>query len=96
MIYKVINTVSLAIAAASASTSALVVPSGVIRVASTTNAFFSITSSAGTATNADIAIGAGQEMIIEVANGSFINALRESANGRMSISCVEIGQQVAQ
>jgi len=96
MVYSVVNNVSLAISNSSASTSALVVPSGLIRIASTTNAHFSITSSAGTATNADMVIGAGQEAVFQVDNGSFVNAIRNSADGRMSISCVRVGNPVGE
>ena len=96
MIYSIVNSVGLAVATSSASTSALVVPSGLIRVASTTNAYFTITSSAGTADNTGTLIGAGQEVIIKVDNGSFVNAIRNSADGRMSISCVRVGNPVGE
>ena len=97
MILKVINNVSLAFTDSSASTSALVIPSGIVRICASHSAFITITTSAGSADNTGIVIGANKEVILEVANGSFINALRAtSTSGRMSISCVEIGQQVAQ
>ena len=96
MIYSVVNTVSLAITNSSASTSALVVPSGLIRIASTTNAHITITSSTGTADNTGIVIGAGQEAVFQVDNGSFVNAIRASADGRMSISCVRMGNPVGE
>ena len=96
MIYSLVNTVSLAITNSSASTSALVVPSGLIRIGSSTNAYLTLTSSAGTATNAGFFIGAGQEAVFQVDNGSFVNAIRASADGRMSISCVRVGNPVGE
>ena len=96
MIYSIVNSVGLAVATSSASTSALVVPSGLIRIASTTNAFFTITSSAGTADNTGTLIGAGEEVIIKVDNGSFLNAIRDTANGRISVSCVRPGNPLGE
>ena len=96
MIYSLVNTVSLAITNSSASTSALVVPSGLIRVASSTNAYITLTSTTGTATNTGLFIGAGQEILFQVDNGSFVNAIRDTADGRMSISCVRLGNPVGE
>ena len=96
MIYSIVNSVGLAVATSSASTSALVVPSGLIRIASTTNAYFTITSSAGTTDNTGTLIGAGEEVIIKVDNGSFLNAIRDTANGRISVSCVRIGNPLGE
>ena len=96
MIYSIVNSVGLAVANSSASTSALVVPSGLIRVASTQNAFFTISSSAGTADNTGTLIGAGEEVIIKVDNGSFLNAIRDTADGRISVSCVRPGDPLGE
>ncbi len=57
---------------------------------------FTILPPSGTATNVDMVIGAGQEAVFQVDNGSFVNAIRNSADGRMSISCVRVGNPVGE
>ena len=90
---RVVNNASQAVTDSNVSSSALVVPTGLIRVVATVDSFISLTASAATADNTGIVIAAGAENLFVVANGSFVNGLRVGgANGRISITCVSLGK----
>jgi len=90
---RVVNNASQAVTDSNVSSSALVVPTGLIRVVATVDSFISLTASAATADNTGIVIAAGSENLFVVANGSFVNGLRVGgANGRISITCVSLGK----
>ena len=90
---RVINNASQAVTDTSGSSSALVVPTGLIRVVATIDSYISLTASAATVDNTGIVIAAGAENLFAVADGSFVNGLRVgSSNGRISITCVSLGK----
>jgi len=90
---RIINNVSIAAESSSNSSSALVIPTGLVRVVSTVEAHISFTASSGTADVSDMVIGAGQVNLFLVENGSFINGIRaHGTNGVISISCVSLGR----
>ena len=90
---RVINNASQAVTGTSVSSSALVVPSGLIRVVATVDSYISLTASAATVDNTGIVIAAGAENLFAVADGSFVNGLRVGGtNGRISITCVSLGK----
>jgi len=90
---RVVNNASQAVTNSNVSSSALVVPTGLIRVVATVDSFISLTASAATADNTGIVIAAGSENLFVVANGSFVNGLRVGgSNGRISITCVSLGK----
>ena len=90
---RVVNNASQAVTNSNVSSSALVVPTGLIRVVATVDSFISLTASAATADNTGIVIAAGAENLFVVANGSFVNGLRVGGtNGRISITCVSLGK----
>ena len=90
---RIINNASQAVTGTSVSSSALVVPTGLIRVVATVDSYISLTASAATVDNTGIVIAAGAENLFVVANGSFVNGLRVgSSNGRISITCVSLGK----
>lgn len=90
---RVVNNASQAVTDSNVSSSALVVPTGLIRVVATVDSFISLTASAATADNTGIVIAAGSENLFVVANGSFVNGLRVGGtNGRISITCVSLGK----
>jgi hypothetical protein len=90
---RIINNVSIAAGSSSASSSALVIPTGLIRVVSSVESHISFTTTAGTATAGDMVIGAGQVNLFLIPDGTFINGLRaHGTNGVISISCVSIGR----
>ena len=93
MIFQIINNVALAYTDTSGTTSALVIPSGLVRLCSTTACHISINSASGTdATTNDIHIGIGEETFVAVPNGYFISAIRTSANGTLTIQAIDIGR----
>ena len=90
---RVVNNASQAVTDSNVSSSALVVPTGLIRVVATVDSFISLTASAATADTTGIVIAAGSENLFVVANGSFVNGLRVGgSNGRISITCVSLGK----
>ena len=90
---RVINNASQEVTNTSVSSSALVVPTGLIRVVATVDSYISLTASATTVDNTGIVIAAGAENLFLVENGSFVNGLRaHGTNGVISISCVSIGR----
>jgi len=90
---RVINNASQAVTDSNVSSSALVVPTGLIRVVATVDSYISLTASAATVDNTGIVIAAGAENLFVVANGSFVNGLRVGGtNGRISITCVSLGK----
>ncbi len=90
---RIINNASQAVTGTSVSSSALVVPSGLIRIVATVDSYISLTASAATVDNTGIVIAAGAENLFLVENGSFVNGLRVgSTNGRISITCVSLGR----
>jgi hypothetical protein len=90
---RIINNVSQAVTDSSISSSALVVPSGLIRVVATVDSYISLTASATSVDNTGIVIGAGVENLFLVADGSFVNGLRVGGtSGRISITCISLGR----
>ena len=90
---RVVNNASQAVTNSNVSSSALVVPTGLIRVVATVDSYISLTASAATVDNTGIVIAAGAENLFVVANGSFVNGLRVGdSNGRISITCVSLGK----
>ena len=90
---RVVNNASQAVTDSNVSSSALVVPTGLIRVVATVDSFISLTASAETVDTTGIVIEAGSENLFVVKNGSFVNGLRVGgANGRISITCVSLGK----
>ena len=90
---RVINNASQEVTNTSVSSSALVVPSGLIRVVATVDSYISLTAAAATVDNTGIVIAAGAENLFAVADGSFVNGLRVGdSNGRISITCVSLGK----
>ena len=90
---RVINNASQAVTGTSVSSSALVVPSGLIRVVATVDSYISLTAAAATVDNTGIVIAAGAENLFLVADGSFVNGLRVGGtSGRISITCVSLGR----
>jgi len=90
---RIINNVVIAAGSGSASSGALVIPTGLVRVVSTVEAHISFTASSGTADVSDMVIGAGQVNLFLIPDGTFINGLRaHGTNGVISISCVSIGR----
>ena len=90
---RVINNASQAVTGTSASSDALVVPSGLIRVVATVDSYISLTAAAATVDNTGIVIAAGAENLFLVADGSFVNGLRVGGtSGRISITCVSLGR----
>ena len=90
---RIINNASQAVTGTSVSSSALVVPTELIRVVATVDSYISLTASAATVDNTGIVIAAGAENLFAVADGSFVNGLRVgSSNGRISITCVSLGR----
>ena len=90
---RVVNNASQAVTNSNVSSSALVVPTGLIRVVATVDSYISLTASAATVDNTGIVIAAGAENLFAVADGSFVNGLRVGdTNGRISITCVSLGK----
>jgi hypothetical protein len=90
---RIINNASQAVTDSSISSSALVVPSGLIRVVATVDSYISLTASATSVDNTGIIIGAGVENLFLVADGSFVNGLRVGGtSGRISITCISLGR----
>jgi hypothetical protein len=90
---RIINNASQAVTGSNVSSSALVVPTGLIRVVATVDSYISLTASAATVNNTGIVIAAGAENLFLVANGSFVNGLRVGGtDGRISITCVSLGR----
>ena len=90
---RIINNASQAVTGTSVSSSALVVPSGLIRIVATVDSYISLTASAATVDNTGIVIAAGAENLFAVADGSFVNGLRVGGtSGRISITCVSLGR----
>ena len=90
---RIINNASQAVTDSSISSSALVVPSGLIRVVATVDSYISLTASATSVDNTGIVIGAGVENLFIVADGSFVNGLRVGGtSGRISITCISLGR----
>jgi hypothetical protein len=90
---RIINNASQAVTDSSISSSALVVPSGLIRVVATVDSYISLTASATSVDNTGIVIGAGVENLFLVADGSFVNGLRVGGtSGRISITCISLGR----
>ena len=90
---RIINNVSIAAESSSNSSSALVIPTGLVRVVATVESHISFTATSGTATAGDMVIGAGQVNLFLIPDGTFINGLRaHGTNGVISISCVSIGR----
>ena len=90
---RVINNASQEVTNTSVSSSALVVPSGLIRVVATVDSYISLTASAATVDNTGIVIAAGGENFFLVDDGSFVNGLRVGGtSGRISITCVSLGR----
>ena len=90
---RIINNASQAVTDSNVSSSALVVPTGLIRVVATVDSYISLTASAATVDNTGIVIAAGAENLFVVANGSFVNGLRVGGtSGRISITCVSLGK----
>ena len=90
---RVINNASQEVTNTSVSSSALVVPSGLIRVVATVDSYISLTAAAATVDNTGIVIAAGAENLFLVADGSFVNGLRVGGtSGRISITCVSLGR----
>ena len=90
---RIINNASQAVTNSNVSSSALVVPTGLIRVVATVDSYISLTASAATVDNTGIVIAAGAENLFVVANGSFVNGLRVGGtSGRISITCVSLGK----
>lgn len=93
MFYQVINNTALAYTDSSATTSALTIPSGIVRLCPTTACHISINSASGTdATVNDMHIGIGQETFIAIPDGYFISAIRTSASGKLTIQAIDIGR----
>ena len=90
---RVINNASQEVTNTSVSSSALVVPTGLIRVVATVDSYISLTAAAATVDNTGIVIAAGAENLFLVADGSFVNGLRVGGtSGRISITCVSLGR----
>ena len=90
---RVINNASQEVTNTSVSSSALVVPTGLIRVVATVDSYISLTASATSVDNTGIVIGAGVENLFLVADGSFVNGLRVGGtSGRISITCISLGR----
>ena len=90
---RIINNASQAVTNSNVSSSALVVPTGLIRVVATVDSYISLTASAATVDNTGIVIAAGAENLFAVADGSFVNGLRVGGtSGRISITCVSLGK----
>ena len=90
---RVINNASQAVTDSSVSSSALVVPTGLIRVVATVDSYISLTAAAATADTSGIVIAAGGENFFLVDDGSFVNGLRVGGtSGRISITCVSLGK----
>lgn len=90
---RIINNASQAVTDSSVSSSALVVPSGLIRVVATVDSYISLTASATSVDNTGIVIAAGAENLFLVADGSFVNGLRVGGtSGRISVTCVSLGR----
>jgi len=90
---RIINNVSIASGSSSASSSALVIPTGLIRVVATVESHISFTATSGTADVADMVIGAGQVNLFLIPDGTFINGIRaHGTNGVISITCVSLGR----
>ena len=90
---RVINNASQEVTNTSVSSSALVVPSGLIRIVATVDSYISLTAAAATVDNTGIVIAAGAENLFLVADGSFVNGLRVGGtSGRISITCVSLGR----
>jgi len=93
MIYQVINNTALAYTDSSGTTSALTIPSGVVRLCPTTACHISINPATGTAATAnDMAIGIGEETFVAIPTGYFISAIRTSASGTLTIQAIDIGR----
>ena len=93
MIFQIINNVALAYTDSSGTTSALVIPSGLVRLCPTTACHISINAASGTdATTNDIHIGIGEETFVAIPNGYFISAIRTSASGTLTIQAIDIGR----
>tara|TARA_R110000787_G_scaffold45335_8_gene110607 strand:- start:5046 stop:5330 length:285 start_codon:yes stop_codon:yes gene_type:complete len=94
MIKRIINNVHLDYTDSSATSSALSITQGTVRLCATTTCAISINSASGTdATADDILLGAFQEIILAIPNGYFISAIRiGSASGTLSIQDISIGQ----
>tara|TARA_R100001377_G_scaffold53127_1_gene31205 strand:- start:139 stop:423 length:285 start_codon:yes stop_codon:yes gene_type:complete len=93
MIFQIINNVALAYTDSSGTTSALVIPSGLVRLCPTTACHISINPATGTAaTTNDIHIGIGAETFVAVPNGYFISAIQTTAGGTLTIQAIDIGR----